>query len=330
MRWSPATTSRQRPTCHSRSIFACHWPAGTLLFHRDQRFTPNPEQSPQWNRGAYLVDGLAHCGTCHTPRTLLMGEDSSGYLSGGAVGQWDAPDITSHPQAGIGDWPVEELVQLMKTGSSPRSQAAGPMAEVVQHSLRHATDEDLLAIAVYLQTVPASNRRLEQGVRQWGEPGDSLSAVRGEALSRTSDEWTGPQLYDGYCAACHQASGQGTADEVMPALYHNTATGRIQSNNLALVILQGIHGVGHDLRMPGFAHELNDRQVATLSNYLLSMYGNPDATVTIEQVQALREGTALAHGQPDTMRIVRLAVAAGFVLLLLVIWIGLRRKLIRT
>ena len=303
-----------------------------LLFHDNQRFSPNPEHSELWNRGAYLVDGLTHCGTCHTPRTLLMGEDPSRYLSGGAVGQWDAPDITSHPQSGIGDWPVEELVQFMKTGSSPRSQAAGPMAEVVEHSLRHATDEDLLAIAVYLQWVPASNVRIEQGVHQWGEPGESLAAVRGEALSRNSDEWTGPQLFDGYCAACHQASGQGTADGVMPALYHNTATGRTQSNNLALVILQGIHGVGEGqgMRMPGFAHELDDRQVATLSNYLISMYGNPDATVTIEQVQALREGTASAYGQPDMLRIVRLAVAAGFVLVLLVIWLGLRRKLIRT
>lgn len=303
-----------------------------LLFHENHRFTPDPEQTEQWNRGAYLVDGLAHCGACHTPRNLLLGEDASRYLAGGAVGSWDAPDITSHPQSGIGDWSVEELVQYLQSGSNSRSQAAGPMAEVVDHSLRYASEEDLSAIAVYLQTVPASSLLIERGVHQWGEPGDSLAAVRGEATSSDTEEWTGPQLFDGYCAACHQASGQGTADGAVPALYRNTATGRTQSNNLALVILEGIQWTaeGRDMHMPGFAGELTDRQVATLSNYLISMYGNPDATVTIEQVQALRDGTARAQMQPDMMRIVRLAVAAGFVLVLLVVWLALRRKLIRT
>ena len=305
-----------------------------LLFLDREPFSPDPSRSEQWNRGAYLVEGLTHCGTCHTPRNLLMAEDQSHYLAGGAVGPWEAPDITSHPQTGIGDWSVEELKQYMKTGNTPRSQAAGPMAEVVDHSLRYATDADLEAIAVYLQSVPAvdGSRQSARGVHEWGEADNDLAAVRGEEFSDDTTEWNGPQLYDAYCAACHQESGQGTADGLMPALFNNTATGRLQTNNLALVIMEGIHwvGEGHEMHMPGFAHELTDLQITTLSNYVLSTYGNPDAQVTIEQVRALRDGTAQAQGQPDLMRIVRIAAAVAFVGLLLAILLILRRKINRT
>lgn len=304
-----------------------------LLFHDNQTFSADPSQTEQWNRGAYLVQGLTHCGTCHTPRNLMMAEDSSRYLAGGAVGPWEAPDITSNPQTGIGDWSVEELVQYMQTGNTARSQAAGPMAEAVDHSLRHVTEEDLQAIAVYLQTVPAaSGLELVKGVHEWGEAGNSLAAVRGEKLAENVNEWTGPQLYDAYCAACHQASGQGTQDGVFPALFHNTATGREQTNNLALVILHGIHwvGEGHQMRMPGFAHELTDKQIATVSNYVIEMYGNPDTRVSIEQVQALRDGTAQATAQPDLLRPVRIGLAILFVVALFIVWRLLRRKLIRT
>ena len=304
-----------------------------FMFLDDEPFTPDPSQTEQWNRGAYLTQGLTHCGTCHTPRNLLMAEQQSRFLAGGAVGPWEAPDITSNPRTGIGEWSIEELVEYMKTGNTPRSQAAGPMAEVVDHSLRYATEADLEAIAVYLQTVPASaGVQPERAVHEWGEAGNNLAAIRGERLPGDPRDWTGAQLYDAYCAACHRASGQGTADGVMPALFNNTATGREYTNNLALVILNGIHwvGEGHDMHMPGFAHELTDLQIATLSNHVLEMYGNPDARVTIEQVAALRGGTAQAQGQPNLLRLTRLGIAAGFVLVLTVVWLMLRRKLIRT
>src|SRR5690606_6442082 len=141
---------------------------------------------------AYLVKGLAHCGTCHTPRTLLMREDPSRHLAGGAVGPWEAPDITSDPQTGIGDWSIEELVQYMQTGSSNRSQAAGPMAEAVDHSLRHVTEADLQAIAVYLQTVPAVSTlsQVERAVHEWGQADNELAAVRGEDLPDEADGWS--------------------------------------------------------------------------------------------------------------------------------------------
>lgn len=301
-----------------------------LLFLDKEPFTPDASRSEQWNRGAYLVEGLTHCGTCHTPRSLLMAEDRSRNLAGGAVGPWSAPDITSDPQTGIGDWSAEEVVQYMKTGNISKSQASGPMAEAIDHSLRYATDEDLEAIAVYLKSVPAVQRDdVATAVHRWGEAGHQLASVRGAGWPDDHDDMKGAQLFDAYCAACHWSSAQGTPDGVMPALFNNTATGRPESNNLALVILEGIHwvGEGHEVRMPGFAHELSDQQVTTLSNYLIDMYGNPDANVSVDQVQALREGSAVAEGQPDLLLLSRIAMlAAAVVALLLVVWLLLRRR----
>lgn len=143
--------------------------AWNLLFHDSRSFVPDTAQTDEWNRGAYLVEGLTHCGTCHTPRNLFMAEDASRPLAGGSVGPWSAPDITSSLHNGIGGWSIDELVQYMKTGSMPRSQASGPMAEAVDHSLRYATEADLRAIAVYLQTVPASSRQDSgRAVHAWG------------------------------------------------------------------------------------------------------------------------------------------------------------------
>lgn len=135
-------------------------------------------------------------------------------------------------------------------------------------------------------------------------------------------------MFDAYCAACHQPSAQGTPDGIMPALYNNTATGRPESNNLALVILQGIHwfGDGHEMHMPGFAHELTDQQIATLGNYLIEMYGNPAAELSEGQVSALREGTAQAQGQPDLLLLARIGLLVGVLVVLLVIGLVLRRR----
>lgn len=304
--------------------------AWNLLFLDDEPFTPDPGQSEQWNRGAYLVEGLTHCGTCHTPRGLLMAEDTSRNLAGGAVGPWAAPDITSDPQTGIGDWSIEEIVQYMKTGNISKSQASGPMAEAIDHSLRYVTDEDLEAMAVYLKSVPAAERDdVATAVHRWGEQRHQLTRVRGAGWPEDHDDMNGAQLFDAYCAACHWPSAQGTPDGVMPALFNNTATGRPESNNLALVILEGIHwtGEGHEVHMPGFAHELSDRQITTLGNYLIDLYGNPDADVTVDQIQALREGSAVAQGQPDLLLLSRIAMLVGaVVVLLLVIWLLLRRR----
>lgn len=273
--------------------------AWNLLFLDSKPFAPDPNQSDVWNRGAYLVRGLAHCSTCHTPRNMLMAEQLSHELAGGEVGIWHAPNITSDANSGIGNWSESDLVAYMKLGhATGKAQAAGPMAEAVDNSLQHLTATDLQAIATYLKTVPAQHDPADtRAVDAWGAASDELDSIRGVALPTDPNQMTGAQLYDGYCASCHQARGQGSFDAGLPSLFHNTATGRIHTNNLVMVILDGINwpADGSGVHMPGFAQTLTDQQVATLGSYLIKHYGNPVAVISADQVKTLRAGGAPSH-----------------------------------
>lgn len=270
-----------------------------LLFLDSQPFTPDPAKGTEWNRGAYLVRGLTHCSTCHTPRNLLMAEKSSEALAGSQVDTWFAPNITPDINSGIGNWSERDIVDYLRSGHAPgKAQAAGPMAEAIDFSLRHLTPADLRAMAVYLKTVPARHDAVDtRAVDAWGAAYDDLASLRGKALPSDSNSMTGPQLYDAYCATCHQDRGQGSFDGGLPPLFHNTATGRINTDNLVMVMLDGIqwHTDGSGTRMPGFANELSDRQIATLGTYLTQHFGNPSATVTATQVATLRAGGAPTH-----------------------------------
>jgi len=215
--------------------------AWNLLFLDSGPFKRDSAQDAEWNRGAYLVRGPAHCGTCHTPRNLFMAESTSNLMAGGDVGFWHAPNVTSDPNSGVGGWTVEELIAYMRDGHAiGKSQAAGPMAEAVDNSLHLLTRDDLKAIAVYLKTVPPVHDPADtQPVFAWGSPSDELTSIRGVALPQDRNSMTGPQLYDAYCATCHQAEGQGSFDGGLPSLLHNTALGRINTNNLVIVMLEG-------------------------------------------------------------------------------------------
>ncbi|MBS0456018.1 MAG: cytochrome c [Proteobacteria bacterium] len=270
-----------------------------LLFLDRHPFVPNPARTVQWNRGAYLVRGPAHCGTCHTPRNLLMAETPSAALAGSAVGTWFAPNISNDVRSGIGNWSEQDIVDYLQLGHAPgKAQAAGPMVEAIDNSLRHLTPADLHAMAVYLKTVPAHHDPGDTGsVDAWGSPYADLASLRGESLPKDPQQMTGPQLYDAYCASCHQDRGQGSFDGDLPPLFHNTATGRLNTDNLVMVMLGGIdwRTDGSGTRMPGFASALSDRQIATLGNYLTLHFGNPAAHVTPTQVAALRAGGAPSH-----------------------------------
>lgn len=299
--------------------------AWNLLFLERQPFTPDPAKSPEWNRGAYLVRGLAHCSTCHTPRNLLMAEQPSRALAGGMVGVWRAPNITSDANSGIGAWSEQALVDYLKTGHARgKAQAAGPMAEAVDHSLQYLTPTDLQAIATYLKTVPAQRDPADsKPVDGWGAAFDGIAEQRGIALPDDTQQWNGAQLYDGYCASCHQAGGEGSFDGGLPSLFHNSATGRAHADNLVLAILQGIRWTdASGVHMPGFAQRLSDRQVATLANYLTQHYGNPAAKIDAAQVRMLRAGGAPSH----LVALARVAMAVIALLILAAIVLLVRRR----
>jgi mono/diheme cytochrome c family protein len=299
--------------------------AWNLLFLDSGPYKPDPAQDDEWNRGAYLARGPAHCGTCHTPRNLFMAEKTSAEMAGADVPPWHAPNITSDANIGVGGWCVEELVAYMREGHTAKSQAAGPMAEAIDHSLRFLTPEDLKAIAVYVKSIPAVRDAADtKPVFTWGSPSDELASIRGVAWPQDRDKMSGPQLYDAYCATCHQADGQGSFEGGLPSLIHNTALGRENTDNLVMVILDGLRRQP-DVLMPGFAGELSDTQVATLGNYLTRHFGNPAATVSVQQVATLRAGGPTADWLILAARI-GLAVGALVIVLLVALFMRWRRS----
>ncbi|UCI22683.1 cytochrome c (plasmid) [Mesorhizobium sp. B2-1-8] len=299
--------------------------AWNLLFLDNGPYKPDPAHDAEWNRGAYLARGPTHCGTCHSPRNLFMAEKTSSEMAGGDVGFWHAPNITSDANSGVGGWSVEELVTYMRDGhAAGKSQAAGPMAEAVDNSLRFLMPEDLQAIAVYVKSIPAAHDAVDtKPVFAWGSPSDELESIRGFALPQDRDKMSGPQLYDAYCASCHQAQGQGSFEGGLPPLLHNTALGRENSNNLVMVMLEGLRRQP-DVLMPGFAKELSDTQIATLGTYLIQHFGNPAAKVDVGQVSELRAGTQKSMLVPA----IRVAMVVGALVLigLVVLWLRRRRN----
>ncbi|WEK45011.1 MAG: cytochrome c [Candidatus Sphingomonas colombiensis] len=298
--------------------------AWNMLFLDRAPFRPNPARSAEWNRGAYLVQGPAHCGSCHTPRNFLMAEKSDTALAGAALGGWFAPNITSDPVSGIGGWSADELTTYLRTGhAAGKAQSAGPMAEAIDASLRHLKDSDLRAIAVYLKsTAPVRDAADSRAAYAWGKPGDDLAAIRGVALPKNLDDMTGPQLYDANCASCHQAQGQGSFDGALPPLFHNAALGRSRPDNLVMVVLNGLRRQP-DVNMPAFGYTLSDTQTANLVNYLTQKWGNPRAQVTAKEVAVLRAGGAASPLLP----LARIGMLlAGAVIIAALSWLWFRRR----
>ena len=302
------------------------------LFVNDARFANDPARSAQWNRGAYLVGALEHCGECHTPRGPFMQSRYGEALGGGQLGEWLAPDITSDPSRGIGGWKPQEIVTYLKTGRlDGKARAAGGMAEAVTHSLSRLTDDDLQAIAAYLVTVPAIARpRTSPPPFGWGRAVSSEATLRG-----ANDPAEGASLYSGLCASCHEASGKGTPDQVIPSLFHNSTVGAERADNLIAVILHGVDretGAGHVL-MPGFdnasyVQPLTDAQVAAVANHVRATYGpGGSAAITEADVADSRRG-----GPASTLPLLAhlgMAVVALVVLALLAAWawsLGHRRE----
>ena len=299
-----------------------------MLFLDKKPFVADASKSMEWNRGAYLAQGLAHCTTCHTPRNALMAEQLSKELGGADLGTWHAPNITSDINSGVGGWSQQELVDYLRTGrSANKAQAAGPMAEAIDHSLKHLSDADLNAIAHYVKGLPAIRDKADtKPVTQWGKAGEELSSIRGVPLPQNLNKMSGAQLYDAQCASCHQAKGEGSFDGSLPPLFHNSVTGRSNSNNLVMAILDGVErqdgGSGH--LMPAFRQTLSDEQIVTLGNYVQKMYGNPAIKVTAEQVTTLRNGGPASN----LIGLARAGIIVGVLVLLALLlwWRGRRRK----
>jgi mono/diheme cytochrome c family protein len=265
------------------------------LFNFDEgRFVPDPKQSAEWNRGAYLVDGLAHCGECHTPRNFMQGLKSHERFSGAVQAGWHAFNITPDKVSGIGNWSAAEVAAYLATGvAQGRANAAGPMAQVVEDSTQYLSGEDLRSIAVYLRALPPVRGGLSSDQAQaretHGAPASDVTVLRGVEIKGVN----GAQLFIANCATCHRWTGEGvgaSAPGAYPPLIHNSVAGAADPANLVMVILHGVSRKTQqaEVLMPSFASQLTDDQIAAIGNYVTKQFGNPHSSVTAAQVAQLR------------------------------------------
>jgi nicotinate dehydrogenase subunit B len=238
------------------------------LFHSGATFAPIAAKSAAWNRGAYLVEGLGHCGACHSPRNALGAEKAEAYLAGGFAEGWEAPPLTSLSQAPI-PWSEDELFAYLRTGESRfHGVAAGPMAPVVKE-LAALPDDDIRAMAVYLGSFN------ENAI---DKPGQEALATKLETSTGTPavSASAGARLYEGACAVCHRVGGAPLFGS-KPSLALNSNLHSAVPDNLIQVILHGIAApASSDLGyMPGFKDSFDDRQVAELVSWLRRQFA-PD------------------------------------------------------
>jgi len=243
------------------------------------RYQPDPTKSAEWNRGAYIVRGPAHCGTCHTPKTLLGGDKNSAALAGGTLQGWFAPNITSDGHKGIGNWSQQELVQYLKTGTNDWTLASGPMSEAVTHSTSQMSDADLAAIATYLK-----------------DTGAASAAAKPAPLAATSNAMVaGAAIYKD-SAACHKDNGSGEK-QLFPKLAGSALVQSDDPITLAHVVLSGTRAVSTvgaptGPAMPAFDWRLNDGQVAAVLTYIRNSWGNAATAVPASAVADQRAALA--------------------------------------
>jgi mono/diheme cytochrome c family protein len=259
-----------------------------LFFHPGE-FQQDAAKSPEWNRGAYLVEGLGHCGACHTPKNALAADSSSRPLQGGTLDNGVAPDLTSNSRIGLGSWSADDIVEYLRTGRNAFANAGSSMAEVVSYSTSLLTDADLHAIATYLKAQAASS--------------DTASAAADEgAMTR------GAAVYVDACSACHGEQGAGEP-RFFPPLQRNAVAQQDDPTGLLHIVLAGDRTAAtaarpSPLTMPSFAWKLSDAQTADVATYVRNSWGNRAGAVTAEQVAALRkslllEGDHLVDGSTD-------------------------------
>ena len=256
-----------------------------FFFADDKTFKPQPGWSPQVRNGAYLVEGLGHCSTCHTPRGFAINEKArnSGeakFLAGGELNGWPVPSLRALPR-----WDLAAIVDYLQTGRNKNSAVAGEMTAVVQHSTSQMTTADLNDIATYLKALPPAPAR-DAAVKPQGREATvkKLSAAVGLTL--------GERLYLDNCSACHFVTGKG-ATRVFPELDGATVINAEKPTALLHVMLQGARTPSTDkapsvLVMPGFGKRLSDGEAAALATFLRQGWGNTAAAVSEKDVAKVR------------------------------------------
>jgi mono/diheme cytochrome c family protein len=271
------------------------WPLAlwNLAFTEGDTYQTAEGHDEAWNRGAYLVQGPGHCGSCHTPRGLAMQEralteQGNAYLAGALIDGWYAPSLRNDHDIGLGRWSEEEIVAFLKTGRNRHGVVFGSMMEAFNNSTQFMTDADLGAIAHYLKSLPG---RAPAGATQWAYDAGTAKML----AAGTGNAPAGAQLYVSRCGYCHGQDGKGRGD-LLPGLAGATSLLAPDPSSAINIVLNGAGrvvagGVADAYRMPSLRAHLDDRQVAEILTFARSAWGNKATAVTPEQVGALRGRT---------------------------------------
>jgi mono/diheme cytochrome c family protein len=250
------------------------------LYFNEGTFTPEKTKSDEWNRGAYLVEGLGHCGMCHTPINALGGNSQADAFKGGLIPMqdWYAPSLTSNKEAGLGDWSIEDITDLLKKGVSKRGAVYGPMADVVYNSLQHLSDEDTKAMAVYLKSIVKDSPT---------PPVSRLSHAESSLLLNL-----GKSVYERQCSSCHGVNGEGKVPHYPPLAGNQSIQMESAVNPIRMVLNggypPGTQGNPMPHGMPPFSVSLSDDEVAAVVSYIRTSWGNRGTTVSAAQANELR------------------------------------------
>lgn len=288
----PPETDLSFPFNQRWGISAWNW-----IFADQDTFTPNGSNEELTDRGRYLVEGLGHCGSCHTPRGFAQQEKAlddgnDDYLSGANLNGWWAPSLRGGAGGdgqGLEGWGTQDIVDYLKTGRNAQATVGGEMTSVVANSTSHLTDQDLTGIAQYLKSLPANPADDGAASADARQRATNDTAAHLTAAKNLSD---GERLYLDNCAACHLNAGQG-AERVFPPLNGNSLSNAEDPTGLIHTILAGATPpatakIPAQLPMPGFGWRLSDDEAATLATFVRGAWGNDGGAVTAEQVAKVR------------------------------------------
>ncbi|MRT30533.1 cytochrome c [Herbaspirillum sp. CAH-3] len=277
------------------------WPLAfwNLALTSPHPYQPDPKQDALWNRGAYLVQGAGHCGSCHTPRGVAMNEKGLDgghplYLSGALLDGWYAPSLRGDVNTGIGRWSEAEVVQFLKTGRNQHAVVFGSMADAFNNSTQFLSDQDLQAIARYLKSLPGDPKR----------DGDPWKYDTGTTTALAAQRLDSPaaRTYMAKCAACHAVDGRGRAPWIPPLAGAVSSLAKEDASAINVTLNGSVRvvadGVPDSYRMPPFRSQLTDAEIADVLSFIRSSWGNHGGAVKVDDVKTLRERTNPASSNP--------------------------------
>jgi mono/diheme cytochrome c family protein len=259
----------------------------SALFNPDTRFEPDTSKSPEWNRGAYLAEALAHCGECHTPRNLAFALNNREKFAGAVTAGWRAFNISSDKTTGVGAWRDEDLVSFLSTGhATGHGTASGPMGEAVDQSLSQFAPQDVHAVVAYLRSVPpAASSDLPATL--------APPAPASHKDGGSTPDPRGKMVFEGACVSCHGWTGQSPISP-FATLTGARAVNDPSATNVAQIVISGTkrHVPADAVSMPAFGNAYSDTEIAAVANYVTARFGSKGSNLTAQDVAELRKQTS--------------------------------------